>query len=178
MAGTIEVRLTDRRCPLGDAYARRHLTTPPKAAVLSCEGMCLRGELARRAANLVAHQLAPQRAVRVCHGGLLETEGGMRELVERADQVVMLDGCSLACGTRLLKGALPQVKPSVVFTDGLVEFDRGLFGVDEMPEPEIDRHARTIADKVAAEILSVAPASDTADPSRSGPRLLEAADSA
>src|SRR5512134_990144 len=91
MAGTIQVKLTDRRCPLGDAYARRHLTTPPKAAVLSCEGMCLRGELARRAANLVAHQLAPQRAVRVCHGGLLETEGGMRDLVERADQVVMLD---------------------------------------------------------------------------------------
>lgn len=160
MSGTIQVRLTDRRCPLGDAYARKHLTTPPKAAVLSCEGMCLRGELARRAANRVAHELAPERAVRVCHGGLLETGGGMRDLVERADQVLVLDGCSMACGTRLLQGAVPQVKPKVVFTDRLIEFDRGLFGVDEMPEEDIDRHARTIAERVAAETLTVPPATD------------------
>jgi len=160
MSGTIQVRLTDRRCPLGDAYARKHLTTPPKSAVLSCEGMCLRGELARRAANRVAHELAPERAVRVCHGGLLETGGGMRDLVERADQVLVLDGCSMACGTRLLQGAVPQVKPTVVFTDRLTEFDRGLFSVDEMPEEEIDRHARTIADRVTAEALSVPSRSD------------------
>lgn len=155
MPEMIQVKLTDRRCPLGDAYACKHLTTPPKAAVLSCEGMCLRGEVARRAANLIAHELSPQSAVRVCHGGLLETQGGMRELVERADQVLMLDGCSLACGTRLLQGALPQIKPKVVFTDGLFEFDRQLFGVDEMPEQEINQHARTVADKVTADMLSL-----------------------
>jgi uncharacterized metal-binding protein len=160
MPGTVQVRLTDRRCPLGDAYARKHLTAPPKAAVLSCEGMCLRGELARRAANRVAHELAPERTVRVCHGGLLEAGGGMRDLVERADQVLVLDGCSMACGTRLLQGAEPQVKPKVVFTDRLIEFDRGLFGVDEMPEEEIDHHARTIAGRVTAEMLSVPPATD------------------
>ena len=83
MTQTIQVKLTDQRCELGDAYAQKHLTTPPKVAVLSCEGMCLRGEIARRAANLIAHELAPNRTVRVCHGGLLETSGGMRELVER-----------------------------------------------------------------------------------------------
>ncbi len=150
MSGTIEVKLTARRCPLGDAYARKHLTTPPKAAVLSCEGMCLRGEIARRAANLIAHELAPERAVRVCHGGLLETEGGMRDLVGHADEVLMLDGCSLACGTRLLQGAMPEVKPEVVFTDRLTEFDRDLFGVEEMPDQEIARHARVVAEKVTS----------------------------
>ena len=153
MAGTIAVRMTDRRCPLGDAYAARHLTTPPKTAVLSCEGMCLRGEIARRAANLVAHELAPERAVRVCHGGLLETGGGMRDLVEKADQVVVLDGCSMACGTRLLQGAIPQVKPRVVFTDSLTTLDRAMFGVDEMPEPEIGARARAVAERVVADAL-------------------------
>ena len=49
MTATIQVRLTDQRCDLGDAYAQKHWTTPPKIAVLSCEGMCLRGEVARRA---------------------------------------------------------------------------------------------------------------------------------
>ncbi len=57
MTNTIQVRLTDQRCELGDAYAQKHWTIPPKIAVLSCEGMCLRGEVARRAANLIAHEL-------------------------------------------------------------------------------------------------------------------------
>ncbi len=153
MTATIQVRLTDQRCPLGEAYARKNLTTPPKAAVLSCEGMCLRGEIARRAANLITRELAPDRAVRVCHGGLLETGGGMRDLVERASQVLMLDGCAMGCGARLLQGAFPDIEPKVVFTDGLYEFDHGLFAADEMAEREIGVHARTVAGKVVAEAL-------------------------
>src|SRR5512136_2807456 len=132
MTDTIQIKLTTQRCELGDAYAQKHLTTPPKVAVLSCEGMCLRGEVARRAANLIAHELEPERTVRVCHGGLLETSGGMRELVERAETVLLLDGCSLACGARLLKGAFPEIQPAVTFTDRLFELDRPAFSVDEV----------------------------------------------
>lgn len=154
MAETIQVKLTDQRCDLGEAYARKHLTSPPKAALLSCEGMCLRGEVSRRAANLVAHQLMPDRAVRICHGGLLEAGGGMRELVEQADKVLMLDGCGLACGTRLLKGAAPEVKPVVVFTDRLFDSGPVAFGVEEVPEEEIKVYARTVAEKVVAEQLN------------------------
>ncbi len=154
MAKTIQVRLTDQRCEVGDGYARKHLTAPAKTAVLSCEGMCLRGDVARRAGNLIAHQLAPERAVRVCHGGLLETSSGMRELVERADKVLMLDGCGLACGTRLLKGALPEVRPVVVFTNELFDSDPVPFGVEEVSEEELRGYARTVAEKVLAADLS------------------------
>ncbi len=157
MTTTIQVRLTDQRCELGDAYARKHWTTPPKIAVLSCEGMCLRGEVARRAANLIAHELEPERTVRVCHGGLLETSGGMRELVERADHILLLDGCALACGTRLLKGAFPDSKPDVAFTDQLFELERPVFSVAEVTEGEIKTYARTVAENVLAEKLNGAP---------------------
>ncbi len=150
MAGTIQVRLTDERCELGDGYASRHMTSAPKTAVLACEGMCLRGDVARRAANLIAHELAPERAVRVCHGGLLETSSGMRDLVERADKVLLLDGCGLACGTRLLKGAMPEVKPVVAITNQLFDEDSVPFGVEEVPEEEIKGYARTVAEKVLA----------------------------
>jgi uncharacterized metal-binding protein len=155
LAGTIQVKLTDARCDLGDSYAQKHVTTPPKAAVLSCEGMCLRGEIARRAANLIAFELAPDRAVRVCHGGLLETDGGMRHLVEHADAILMLDGCGMACGTRLLRGAFPDRRPTVVFTDGMFEFDTTLFGVNEMAEADLRQHAGTVAARVVAEKLDV-----------------------
>ncbi len=148
MAGTIQVKLTDQRCELGDGYARKHSTTPPKTAVLSCEGMCLRGDVARRAGNLIAHELAPDQAVRVCHGGLLETSSGMRDLVERADKVLLLDGCGLACGTRLLKGAMPEVKPVVVLTNELFDSVSAPFGVEEVPEEVIKGFARAVAEKV------------------------------
>lgn len=170
MTATIQVRLTDQRCELGDAYAQKHWTTPPKIAVLSCEGMCLRGEVARRAANLIAHELEPDRTVRVCHGGLLETSGGMRELVERADHILLLDGCSLACGTRLLKGAFPESKPNVAFTDQLFELDRPAFSIDEVAEVEIKAYARTVAEKVVAEKLTGASAQPVAVSTQCGKR--------
>jgi uncharacterized metal-binding protein len=153
LAGTIQVKLTDARCEMSDSYAQKHMTTPPKAAVLSCEGMCLRGEVARRAANLIAFDLAPDRVVRVCHGGLLETGGGMRDLVERADTILMLDGCGMACGTRLLKGAFPDRRPTVVFTNGMFECDATVFSVNEMVDAEIRQYAGTVAARVVAEQL-------------------------
>ncbi len=168
MTATIQVRLTDQRCDLGDAYAQKHWTTPPKIAVLSCEGMCLRGEVARRAANLIAHELEPDRTVRVCHGGLLEISGGMRELVERAKQILLLDGCSLACGTRLLKGAFPESKPNVAFTDQLFELKQPVFSVDEVTEVEIKTYARTVAERVIAEKLNGASAEPIATSSCTG----------
>jgi uncharacterized metal-binding protein len=155
MTATIQVPLTDKHCPLGDAYAKKHLTTPPKAAILCCEGgACLRGEIARRAANLITRELAPDRTVRVCHGGLLETDSGMKDLVRHADEVLMLDGCAMACGSRLMEGAMPEVKPIVAATDGLYEFDRSKFSIDEMSDEDMDKHGRVVAEKLVAKHLA------------------------
>lgn len=150
MVTTIQVPLTDQHCAQGAAYAKKHLTTPSKVAVLCCEGACLRGEIARRAANLVTAELAPERSVRVCHGGLLETAGGMKELVQHAQKVLQLDGCAMACGTRLLQGAMPDIKPVVVFADQLYDFDRNKFSLVDMSDTEIQQHARTVAERIVA----------------------------
>jgi uncharacterized metal-binding protein len=123
MAQTVQIKLTEQSCAAGLRYAQQHSATPPKDAVLCCEGMCLKGETARRAANLIAQKLVPDRAVRICHGGLLEAAGGMRDLVQGANRVLVLDGCGMACATRLLKGAFPDVSPQVVFTDKLFDLD-------------------------------------------------------
>jgi uncharacterized metal-binding protein len=157
MPDTIAVRLSTDHCPLGEGYARRHLATPPKVAVLSCEGACLRGEVSRRAATIVTRELAPERTVRICHGGLLEAgDGGMRALVKHARQVLMLDGCAMACGERLLRGAMPDVQPTVVVTDQLFEFDRSSFSLEEMSEADVAAHARTVAGRVLERLGSPA----------------------
>jgi uncharacterized metal-binding protein len=148
MAKTIQVELAAASCKAGIGYAQKHLTTSPKDAVICCEGMCLKGETARRAANMIAHELVPDRSVRICHGGLLEEAGGMRDLVQRANRVLVLDGCGMACGTRLTKGAFPDLEPEVVFTNQLYESDPELFGVDEVPDSQISENSRKVAEQV------------------------------
>ena len=54
MADTIQIELSDHSCGAGLEYARRQSAGPVKDAILCCEGMCLKGETARRAANLIA----------------------------------------------------------------------------------------------------------------------------
>lgn len=150
MAEMIQVRLSNGSCGAGLEYARKHSGGPAKDAILCCEGMCLKGETARRAANLMAHRLVPEKTVRICHGGLLETNGGMRDLVQGANRVLILEGCGMACSTRLTKAAFPDLKPEVVFTDKMTTYNGNPFGIDEVPEAELNANAENVATAVAS----------------------------
>lgn len=155
MSHTLNVQVLNRGCAAGDAYAAKHDGGEPKAAVVSCEGACIKGEVARRAANLVAHDLAPERAVRICHGGgFLLTQGGMRKLVEVAEQVIVVDGCPLVCGTRLARAAFPEKSLDVVMANTLYEGNDALFGVNELSDEEITASARNVANQVVARHLT------------------------
>jgi uncharacterized metal-binding protein len=145
MNDTLQVRLTNKACSAGLEYAQKQSAGPVKDAILCCEGMCLKGETARRAANLLGHRLVPEKTVRICHGGLLEKTGGMRDLVQRANRVLILDGCPMACSTRLTKAAFPDIKPEVVFTDKMTTYAGNPFGIDEVPEEEIMANAQNVA---------------------------------
>jgi uncharacterized metal-binding protein len=145
MADTIQIELSNQSCGAGLQYAQRQSAGLPKDAILCCEGMCLKGETARRAANLIGHRLAPEKTVRICHGGLLEKSGGMRDLIKRAPRVLILDGCGMACCTRLTRAAFPDLRPEVVFTNEMATYAGDPFGIDEVPEQEISANAQSVA---------------------------------
>ncbi|MDD2902489.1 MAG: putative zinc-binding protein [Syntrophales bacterium] len=145
MTDTIHIELSHQSCGAGLEYARRQSAGPPKDAILCCEGMCLKGETARRAANFMGHRLLLEKTVRICHGGLLEKSGRMRDLIKRAPKVLILDGCGMACCYRLTKAAFPELKPEVVFTDKMSNYAGNPFGIDEVPEAEISANAQSIA---------------------------------
>jgi uncharacterized metal-binding protein len=145
MADLIQVELSNQSCSAGLEYARRQSAGIAKDAILCGEGMCLKGETARRAANLMGHQLVPEQAVRICHGGLLEKNGGMRDLVQRSNRVLILDGCGMACCTRLTRAAFPDLQPEVVFTDKMTTYVGNPFGIDEVPEADIMANAHKVA---------------------------------
>jgi uncharacterized metal-binding protein len=155
MSESMNVRVLNQSCSAGDTYAKSHLTEEPKAALVSCEGACLKGEIARRAANLIAHELAPDRTARICHGGaFLLNQGGMRKLVAVAGQTIVIEGCPMSCGARVAKAAFPDKNFQVVVANALYESDDSLFGVNETTDEYVREKALEVAEQVLSKYLT------------------------
>lgn len=87
----VKMEKTSNACPMCESYAKEQASKP--IAIMCCEGGCLRGEIARQAANLVCHRMAPDKTVRVCLGGAFTKNTGQRNLVRNAKELVALEGC-------------------------------------------------------------------------------------
>lgn len=144
----VRIEKARNNCQLCDDYAERQKAKP--IAVMCCEGACLRGEIARRAANILCHSMAPEKTVRICLGGAFTKDTGQRNLVRNAARLIALEGCFVNCSSRMMNGVIEGLEPEVVIADRLFDFDRKLFGVEEMSSEEIQAHASTVAGKIAA----------------------------
>ncbi len=144
---TVSIPKTDKVCPFCEDYAARQADKP--VVVMTCEGGCLRGEIARQAANILCFELAPEKTARLCLGGAFTKDGVQRTLASKAPRLIAIEGCFIECATRMMKGVAPSISPEVVIADRLYEFDRQLFGINEMPEAEIRSHAREVATTIA-----------------------------
>ena len=142
---SIEVESTNKKCAIGETVGNRNLHER-RIPVLSCEGACIKGEIARLAANMVAKEDGFARA---CHGELFSVpHSAMAHWVEQAEQTVLIDGCGLRCHGRILQNLLDEKR--------LVEFNAlsihqkyaNLFSVDEVPGNDRLQAARQVADKV------------------------------
>jgi uncharacterized metal-binding protein len=144
---TVRIEKAKGNCSLCEEYAERQQGKP--VAVMSCDGACLRGEISRQAANILCHTLAPGKTVRICLGGAFTKDTGQRGLVRNSPRLLALEGCPVNCASRMMRGAIEGLAPEIVRTDRLCDFDRKLFGSDEMPPEEIRAVARTVAEKIA-----------------------------
>lgn len=134
-------------CSLCEEYAERQ--QGKQVAVMSCDGACLRGEVSRQAANILCHTLAPGKTVRICLGGAFTKDTGQRSLVRNAPRLLALEGCPVNCASRMMSGVIEGLSPEIIRTDRLCDFDPNLFGIDEMPQEEIQALARIVAEKIA-----------------------------
>ena len=133
-------------CPAGEDYAKRNIAEK-RIPVLSCEGPCIRGEIARLAANLVAQEL-PSHA-RACHAEtFFVPHSAMARWVREADKCVMIDGCFLKCHGRVLKGLVGEDKITHIDALTLHRKYSGVFLMDDVPEPERKEVARQVAGKI------------------------------
>ncbi len=160
---TIKIEKVEESCQLCEEYSEKHSTNPPKTAVMACDGACARGEVARIAANLVAHKLAPENTVRICLGGAFTKDTGQRNLIRRANKTIAIEGCFISCSSRMMKGVLPNFQPEIVQADTLYESFLP-FGIDEVSEEELKECANIVAQTVTKEhIKNSAPAGERAE---------------
>jgi uncharacterized metal-binding protein len=145
----LKITKTDKVCGIGE-HVGPQLQNEGKIPVFSCEGGCIKGEIARLAANLVAKE---DRYARACHGALFSTpHSAIAEWIREADQVVVIDGCLLHCHGRIAEHIIDRNK--LVMIDALSVHKKyaNLMDVDDVPEAERQETARKLADKVLAHL--------------------------
>ena len=97
---SLEVEGVKAFCPAGEVYAKPQ-SRRRQSRALSCEGPCIRGEIARLAANYVSEDLPS--VARACHAEtFLVPHSAMAQWVRGAEKSVMIDGCFLMCHGRML----------------------------------------------------------------------------
>ncbi len=145
---TVNVQGVKGACATGDAYASQQLAAH-RIPVLSCEGPCIRGEIARLAANLIAQDV-PSLA-RACHGEtFFVPHSAMATWVTRADKVVMIDGCFLKCHGRILSQLIPEHRIVHIDTLPVHRKYNDVFLMEDVPEEERKALARQVADAIIA----------------------------
>jgi len=149
MEGCSEGAKARRVCGDARRYVDRELALPPKKAVIACEGACVKGEVARVAANVLAYGLEREAAVRICLGDAATADSGMSRLVRRAPEVIAIEGCPLRCGTEILRRRMPELQPTVFDASTLYTYDRdACFEIMDMPREQIEAHASAVANHV------------------------------
>lgn len=145
----LEISKTEKVCPIGETVGHRNMAEG-KIPVLSCEGGCIRGEIARLAAHFVAKEEPYGRG---CHGELLTVpDSAIAQWIRKAEKVVLIDGCFLRCQGRTLE--------NLIGAEQLFQFDAlsyyrkytEHFDIDAVPEEDRKAAARLVADAVLAEL--------------------------
>ncbi|HWR42000.1 putative zinc-binding protein [Sporomusa sp.] len=144
-----EVSNGKRICAEGARYVEKVLQGPSKTAIMACEGGCIKGEIARVAANILAYQLERNASVRICLGDAVTGDSGFVELVKKAPETIVIEGCFLHCGTEIMKTRLPDFKPTIIEAIRLYSYDRDkYFEIFDMPRAEIDQYAQKVAEHI------------------------------
>lgn len=142
---SIKVSEVKGLCSAGETYAKQNIAAK-KTPVLSCEGPCIRGEVARLAANMVGDE-APY--ARCCYAEtLLVPHSSMTAWVKGAEEVVVIDGCFLRCIGRALENVIDKENINQIDANPLYKGYSDVFLYTDVPEETRKEVARKVADKI------------------------------
>ncbi len=133
-------------CPAGEAHAKQCIADK-KTPVLSCEGPCIRGDIARLAADIVSEE--GEQYERCCYAEtFLVPHSTMTDWVKGAEEVVVIDGCFLKCIGRITENVIDKEKITWIDTNPIHKKFADVFLYTDVPEETRKEVARDVADKV------------------------------
>ena len=137
-------------CPAGEVYAEQNITDK-KTPVLACEGPCIRGEIARLAANIVAEE--GEQYARCCYAEtFLVPHSAMTTWLKGAEEVVVIDGCFLRCIGRITENVIDKEKMINIDTNPMHKKFADVFLYTDVPEETRKEVAREVADKILVQL--------------------------
>ena len=158
---SLKVKGVKGLCPAGEAWAKEQMAkrTLP---VFSCEGPCIRGDIARLAANYLTQEMPG--LARACHAEtFFVPHSSMRKWIKEARQSIVIDGCFLKCHGRVMTELLGEAR--VIHIDALPLYKKytDIFLMDDVAEDERKAVAHQVAAKIIAKLrkeraLEAAPA--------------------
>lgn len=160
---TVQLNTTTAICPIGEITGNKNISES-KIPVLSCEGACIRGEIARLAANIVSKKKSFGRG---CHGELITVpESAISKWIKGAEKVVLIDGCFLRCHGRIIENIVDSDK--LIQFDALSHYNRyaEIFDCEDVPESERKEVAQSVAEWVIDSLEN--PSKNCASPCSSG----------
>ena len=142
---TLQVDGVKGVCPAAEAWAEDKILQK-KIPVLACESACIRGDIARRVANLLAREEPFARAC--CAEVAFVPHSTMARWVKEADQVIMVNGCFLKCVARALNHLVDQEK--IIQFDALQFYNKytDVFYMEDISEAERIDTAKQVADQI------------------------------
>lgn len=138
-------------CPAGETFSSEMMTSR-RTPVISCEGSCIRGEIARLAANMLAKEKGYGRG---CHGEILSVpESGMAKWAAGAEKIVVIDGCFLHCHGRMMAGIFPKTQLAVF--DALSFYGKytNVMDIDDIPPKEREHTAKEVFGEILCRLES------------------------
>jgi uncharacterized metal-binding protein len=157
---TLQVDGVKGVCPAGEAWAEEAILQK-RIPVLACEGPCVRGDIARRAADMVAKE---EPFTRACYPeAAFVPHSAMARWVREADTVIMIDGCFLKCIGRVINNLVDE--ETMVHIDALRLYNKyvDLFAMEDVPEAERIDTARDVADKILPQLKDIVEAGRSAE---------------
>ncbi len=115
--------------------------------VISCEGPCVKGEIARRAASILP--AIDSRWKRACHGeAFFVAHSSMARWVKESPRVLSIDGCFLACHRRVLEHIIPPHRVLHINAHAIHKSYTDTFSYEEIPDSDLHRLAVQVARSV------------------------------
>ncbi|MBP8083738.1 MAG: hypothetical protein KBH06_03835 [Spirochaetes bacterium] len=137
---TLQLEKTEVTCRLCEDFAENALKSKT-TAIVGCDGACVQGEIARKMANHLAYNINPDEYARICLGSAITKDTGQRKLLRNLKNLLIIEGCSVKCGSRLVKSVTHRSDMKIELISSYCDWNKNLFGMNEISNDELEKIA-------------------------------------